>query len=63
MINAGIFDGDEGLLQNKSSANNGDIVIAINNEDEATCKRFFYREDRYISSCNQEELISMTHFF
>lgn len=46
MIDAGIFDGDEVIVRKQSSANNGDIVIALTNEDEATCKRF-YKEDRY----------------
>ncbi|WP_313468110.1 transcriptional repressor LexA, partial [Carnobacterium sp.] len=46
MINAGIFDGDEVIVRKQSSANNGDIIIALTNEDEATCKRF-YRESNY----------------
>lgn len=46
MINAGILDGDEVIVRKQSSANNGDIVIALTSEDEATCKRF-YREDNY----------------
>lgn len=46
MIDAGIFDGDEVIVRKQSSANNGDIVIALTNEDEATCKRF-YKEDHY----------------
>ncbi len=38
--------GDEVIVRKQSSANNGDIVIALTSEDEATCKRF-YREDNY----------------
>jgi repressor LexA len=41
MINAGIFDGDKVLVRNQSTANNGDIVVALLNDEEATVKRFF----------------------
>ncbi|MGY3703334.1 repressor LexA [Vagococcus martis] len=41
MINAGIFDGDHVIVRKQSSAVNGDIVIAMTDENEATCKRFF----------------------
>lgn len=41
MINAGIYDGDLVVVSNEHrSANNGDIVVALL-EDEATVKRFF----------------------
>lgn len=41
MINAGIFDGDKVLVRKQSTANNGDIVVALLNDEEATVKRFF----------------------
>ncbi|MCI0130192.1 MULTISPECIES: transcriptional repressor LexA [Enterococcaceae] len=41
MINAGIFDGDHVIVRKQSSAINGEIVIAMTDENEATCKRFF----------------------
>lgn len=41
MINAGILDGDLVLVQKQSSAINGDIVVALLEEEEATVKRFF----------------------
>lgn len=44
MINAGINDGDFILVQQQSVANNGDIVIALLNQ-EATVKRFFKEKD------------------
>lgn len=47
MINAGIFDGDEVIVRKQASADNGDIVIAMTTEDEATCKRFFIEKDHY----------------
>ncbi len=41
MINAGIFDGDIVVVEQTSSARNGEIVIAMTDENEATCKRFY----------------------
>jgi len=40
MIDAGIFDGDFIVVSQQSTANNGDIVVALL-DDEATVKRFF----------------------
>ena len=45
MINAGIFNGDQVLVRQQSSASNGDIVVALV-EDSATVKTF-YKEDGY----------------
>ena len=47
MINAGILDGDFIIARKQSSASNGDIVIALIDGEETTCKRF-YRELRRI---------------
>ena len=47
MINAGILDGDYVIVKRQDIADNGDIVIAMTDEDEATCKRF-YRESNHI---------------
>lgn len=47
MINAGILDGDLVIVKRETTADNGDIVIAMTDEDEATCKRF-YKEKDYI---------------
>ncbi len=46
MINAGIFDGDNVLVQKQETAHNGDIVVALI-EDSATVKTF-YRENDHI---------------
>ena len=46
MINAGIFEGDLIAVNKQESANNGDIVVAML-DDEVTVKRF-YRETDYI---------------
>ncbi len=45
MIEAGILDGDLVLVKKQSDAKNGDIIIAMTDEDEATCKRFFKEND------------------
>ncbi|MTH51823.1 transcriptional repressor LexA [Bacillus mangrovi] len=47
MIEAGILDGDLVVVRQQQSANNGDIVVAMTEDDEATVKRFF-REKDYI---------------
>ncbi|WP_026882229.1 transcriptional repressor LexA [Clostridium akagii] len=44
MIDAGIYDGDLAIVEKSSSAENGDIVVALIN-DEATIKRFFKEKD------------------
>lgn len=45
MVNVGIFDGDQVLVKQQTSAKNGDIVVALV-EDSATVKTF-YKEDGY----------------
>lgn len=45
MINAGILDGDYILVQQQSTANDGDMVVALV-DDSATVKTF-YKEDGY----------------
>jgi repressor LexA len=45
MKDAGIIDGDFVVVQQSSSARNGQIVVALL-EDEATVKRFFREKDR-----------------
>lgn len=47
MIKAGILNGDDVIVRKQSTARNGDIVIAMNDDNEATCKRFFKEKDRF----------------
>lgn len=47
MINAGIFDKDIVIVQKQSVARNGDIVVAMTEDNEVTLKRF-YKEDDHI---------------
>lgn len=46
MIEVGIFDGDYILVKKQNTANNGEIVVALI-EDEATVKTF-YKEKNYV---------------
>ncbi len=39
MINAGIFDGDTVLIKRGETADNGEIVVALIDDEEATLKR------------------------
>ncbi|WLD95391.1 transcriptional repressor LexA [Alkalihalobacillus sp. AL-G] len=45
MIEAGIYDGDMVVVRQQPTATNGDIVVAMTEEDEATVKRFFKEKD------------------
>jgi repressor LexA len=45
MIDAGILDGDHIVVRQQTAASNGDIVVAMI-EDEATVKRFYREADR-----------------
>lgn len=45
MIEAGILDGDYVVVKKQNTADNGDIVVAMI-EEEATVKRFFKEKDR-----------------
>ena|SRR5690625_385430 len=45
MIEAGILDGDLIIVQQQNIAENGEIVVAMTEEDEATVKRFFKEKD------------------
>ena len=45
MIKAGILNGDKIIVRQTQIAENGDIIVAMI-ENEATCKRFFKEKDR-----------------
>lgn len=40
MVDAGIFDGDTVVIRNTQTANPGEIVVALVDDEEATLKRF-----------------------
>jgi len=45
MINAGIHDGDHVVVRSQDTAVDGDIVVALVGDSEATVKRFFREPD------------------
>lgn len=47
MINKGIYDGDVVIVQEQKNARNGDIVVAMNDNNEVTLKTF-YKEKGHI---------------
>lgn len=46
MINVGIYDGDQIIVEEQDTARNGEIVVALI-EDSATVKRFFKEDGHY----------------
>lgn len=46
MINAGILDGDQVLVESRSTARNGEMVVALV-DDSATVKTFYKEKDHY----------------
>lgn len=46
MINVGIYDGDILIVEKQNTAHNGDTVVAMNTNNEATVKTF-YKENGY----------------
>lgn len=46
MVNVGIYDGDQIMVQQQSTANNGEIVVALIDE-EATVKTFYKENGHY----------------
>ena len=45
MINAGIFDNDYVIVKRQNDAKNGEIVVAMNDNNEVTLKRFYKEKD------------------
>lgn len=45
MIDAGIFDGDTIILQKQNTAENGEIIAALVDGENATVKRFYKERD------------------
>jgi repressor LexA len=43
MIEAGILDGDTVIIKRSETANDGDIVVALIDDEEVTLKRFHHR--------------------
>ena len=47
MINDGIFDGDFVVIREQPTADQGDTIVAIINDNEATLKRFYVHDDLF----------------
>lgn len=45
MINVGIYDGDYVIVQKQKVARNGDIVVALTEDNEVTLKTFYKEKD------------------
>lgn len=47
MINVGIYDGDILIVERRNTARNGETVVAMNSDNEATVKTFYKEEDHF----------------
>ena len=47
MINAGIFSGDIVIVERCNTAKNGDVVVAMNDNNEVTVKTFYKEKDHF----------------
>ena len=55
MIEAGIFDGDTAIIKKADYANNGQIVVALVDNNEATLKILQKKEDKvWLVPCNKD---------
>lgn len=46
MIEEGIFDGDYVVIEERATANNGEVVVALIERTEATLKKYYRERDR-----------------
>ena len=58
MIDAGIMNGDKIIVRRQSTAENGEIVVAMV-DDSATVKRFYRRDGQIILHPENEALSDM----
>ncbi len=59
MINAGILDGDRVLVRQQNTADNGEIVVAMTDEGEATVKRIYQEASKVRLQPENDELEAM----
>ncbi|WP_215145273.1 transcriptional repressor LexA [Exiguobacterium qingdaonense] len=59
MINAGILDGDRVLVRQQSTADNGEIVVAMTEDGEATVKRIYKEASKVRLQPENDELEAM----
>jgi len=46
MTDEGVFDGDTVVIQKQDTANNGQMVVAVIDDNEATLKKIYWEKDR-----------------
>jgi len=46
MIGEGVFDGDTLIIKKQETAENGDTVVAIIDDNEATLKKYYQEKNR-----------------
>jgi repressor LexA len=63
MINAGILDGDLAICEPRQYAGNGEIVVALIHQEEATVKRFFARDDHIVLQPENPKYADMRYNF
>lgn len=64
MINVGILDGDLITVRRQATANNGEIVVAMTDLNEATCKTYFKRANHFVLRPENDQMgryPSVTH--
>lgn len=59
MIDAGIMDGDKIIVRRQQTAENGEIVVALVNEEAATVKRLYKRDGKIVLHPENEALADM----
>ncbi len=59
MIKAGINENDLIIVNKQDTANNGDIVVALTDEENATVKRFYKLDDKIILHPENDNLSDM----
>jgi repressor LexA len=59
MINAGILDGDFVVVRKQDDARNGEIVVALMGDEDATVKRFFRESGRVRLQPENDEMDAM----
>jgi repressor LexA len=63
MINAGILNGDLAICEPRQYADNGEIVVALIHQEEATIKRFFIQDGRILLQPENPDYPTMQYHF
>jgi len=63
MKNAAILDGDLVICEPRQFAENGEIIVALVHQEEATVKRFFHRGDHILLKPENPSYVTMKYNF